>query len=276
MLPSTSKQNGRNKKRLTRRLSWDDEGVASTIGTIMSLMIFLTFLSMFMNQYVPIWMEDNEASHMNNVEGQFANLKQSIDMQILAGLMGNYEVTLYTPITLGAQGIPMFAAPTMGQLSTNPDQSNTSASISFVYAIDGVNYTINPSSSGNIKLIVPNRYFVPQTIVYENDAIILTQNEGELIKAPPQLNLRKEGTRYNMAFTMISIVSDNQTYNGFDNRGVTTYLRSAVTTTYEDYNVFMNVTDDVCAFWIITIVRCMVFLYEQHDAEIRLYERCGI
>lgn len=244
MLSSNSRQRCKNKKRLTRRLSWDEEGVSSTIGTIMAMMIFLTLLSMFMNQYVPIWMEDNEATHMNDVEGQFATLKHSVDLQILTGMMGSYDVSLYSPITLGAAGIPMFSAPTLGQLSVNPDPTQSGTRVSWNYNVsgDGVQ-TLYSNSSGNVKLLVPNRYYVVQTIVYENDAVILDQAEGELVKAPPQISLRKEGGRYNMVITQVSLISKNQTFNGFDNRGITTYMRSSTSSTFNDVDTFIPTTD---------------------------------
>ena len=221
--------------RIKRRLSWDDEGVASTVGTIMALMIFLTFLSLFTNQYVPIWMEDNEASHMHAVEAQFCELKQSIDIQILAGLFGEYGVSLYTPITLGAQGVPMFSSPTLGILYVNPDPAESNNRVTFNYNASGVG--VRPmwhNSSGNIKMLASNRYYVAQTLIYENDGIILRQDDGQLFKAPPQLNLRKEGSRYHMSFAQITIMGDNQSYAGFDTRGVQTSLIYASSTSYED------------------------------------------
>ena len=73
---------GGSKMNIRRHPNWNNEGVASTVGTIMALMVFLAFLSMFTSQYVPVWMEENEASHMNVVYSQFANLKQSVAVLI--------------------------------------------------------------------------------------------------------------------------------------------------------------------------------------------------
>src|SRR5437867_8242758 len=60
---------------LIRDIRGDEKGVASTVGTIMALLVFLTFLSLIVNQYVPVWMKDSEASHMNGALGQFGGLK---------------------------------------------------------------------------------------------------------------------------------------------------------------------------------------------------------
>ncbi len=59
---------------LKRRLNGSEQGVATTVGTIMALLIFLSILSLITQQYVPVWMEDNEAYHMDEVKGQFADL----------------------------------------------------------------------------------------------------------------------------------------------------------------------------------------------------------
>src|SRR5438046_9753738 len=69
---------------LIRDLRSDDRGVASTVGTIMALLVFLTFLSVIVNQYVPIWMTGSEASQMNTVLGQVGGIKGEVDLQMLA------------------------------------------------------------------------------------------------------------------------------------------------------------------------------------------------
>src|SRR6059058_1762713 len=75
---------GESMRLLIRDIRGDEEGVASTVGTIMALLVFLTFLSLIVNQYVPVWMKDSEASHMNGALGQFGGIKGAIDLQILA------------------------------------------------------------------------------------------------------------------------------------------------------------------------------------------------
>ena len=87
-------------------------------------------------------------------------------------------------------------------------------------------------------------------MVYENDAIILSQKEGELIKAPPQITFRQEGSRYNLIITQISMIGKNQTFNGFDNRGITTYLRSATTATYDDVDSTTSLPTDALTGYI--------------------------
>src|SRR2546421_6793076 len=105
----------------------DERAVASTIGTVMALLVFLTFLSVIVNQYVPIWMRDSEASHMNAVLGQFGGVKGDIDLQMLAAQASADAGTFHIPVTtgtaikLGVDGGPIFSSPTPATLELSPD-----------------------------------------------------------------------------------------------------------------------------------------------------------
>ena len=225
-------QSGGSKTGLRRHPNWNDEGVASTVGTIMALMVFLAFLSMFTNQYVPVWMEENEASHMNVVYGQFATLKQSVDLQIQAGLiLGSSPVQIFSPIKLGADGIPMFAAPTPGYLSVYRSSSYDNVSFSFNASASIVNY--ESYTGGTIKMFAPNRYYVEQELAYENDALILKQPDGQYMKANPQFVVNPSGAySYHISYAQLDIRGDDNSYVGYGTRGVQTTLKAASSTTF--------------------------------------------
>src|SRR5512136_3063216 len=112
-----------------RRLREDESGVASTVGTIMALLVFLTFMSMIVNQYVPVWMKDSEAAHMSGAFGQFGTFKGNVDLQMLAAQMAQnagvhyIPITTYTAVTLGVDGVPIFAGSTVGDLNAYPSLS---------------------------------------------------------------------------------------------------------------------------------------------------------
>jgi hypothetical protein len=223
--------------RIKSRRQWNDEGVASTVGTIMALMVFLAFLSMFTNQYIPVWMEENESTHMIVAYGQLSNLKQAIDLQILAGtLQGTSPVSIYTPITMGANGIPVFASPTAGFLGAYNHRSYNNVSFSFSVGTAVIDHrSPQPGSTlgGTIILECPNRYYVPQTLAYENDAIILQQEDGEYMKSSPQLMITpSSGGKFEIAYTQVDLRGDDDTYVGFGTRGVQTILKSVSSTTF--------------------------------------------
>jgi hypothetical protein len=224
--------------RLKRHKKWDDEGVASTVGTIMAMMVFLAALSMFTSQYVPVWMEENEASHMSVAYSQFAALKQAVDMQVLAGaIQGTTNVQMFSPLKLGAEGIPMFAAPTPGYLTISRSSSYDNVSFSFNTSASIIDYPSN--TGGTIKLSVENRYYIAQELAYENDALILKQSDGQYMKATPQFTVTMVGPNlYQISYTQMDLRGDDINYVGFGTRGIKTIMKSTSTTT------FTNLTDE--------------------------------
>ena len=233
---ANNSQAGGRRTGIRRRPNWDNEGVASTVGTIMALMVFLAFLSMFTNQYIPVWMEENEASHMNVVYGQFASLKQATDIQVMAGILqGSSPVQIFSPVKLGAEGIPMFASPTPGYLSVY--RTDSYDNVSFSYDIShNATPNLRPYDSktgGTISMYAPNRYYVEQTLAYENDALILKQPDGQYMKANPQFIVNPTGVNsYQISYAQLDIRGDDNSYVGYGTRGIQTTLKAASSTTF--------------------------------------------
>lgn len=211
---------------------WDDEGVAATVGTIMSLLVFLTAMGMFTNQFVPVWMGDNESSHMSDVVQQILALKSDID-----GLITDYANSMVAPtpavvpITLGSQGIPVFAAATAGILSYVP--ASTSGRPSFDTSYTSDLETNDGHSGGEFSLYCPNRYYVEQTLVYESGAVILNQTDGEFIIAGIQLSLQVYNGKLVMKMTQISLHGLNKTVGGTGTKTVNAELMYASTIEYD-------------------------------------------
>jgi hypothetical protein len=200
----------------------DEEGVASVIGTIMALLIFLTFMSMFVNTYIPIWMKENERLHMNEVQNQMGEVKGKIDNLIVnAQVTGTSMVNTYEPITLGADGIPLFASATAGGLFLRPSgTTSTSATVQFNYTSNGNKVLFSETGGGKLEFYAPNRYYVGQWLAYENGAMIVKQDAGEAMKATPSLEVTKSGSTFNVEFTQIDIVGTNATMSGTGVAGV--------------------------------------------------------
>lgn len=197
-----------------RDLRRDERGVASTVGTIMALLVFLTFMSLIVNQYVPVWMKDSEASHMDTGVGQFADLKGAIDFQVLGALMAQNAGAVFvpstasSPVTMGIDGVPIFAGPTPGQLTSSPTCSAPlfcNWSVAFRYSINGVPQTVTPSSSGQIDLTVLNRYYPQGDVVYDNGAVIRSQSDGQVIVAAPVFTAALSGKNLSFAFELVNL-----------------------------------------------------------------------
>ncbi|NLI74594.1 MAG: hypothetical protein GX369_07505 [Euryarchaeota archaeon] len=163
--------------RTISRLKKDREGVASAIGAILAILVFISFMGIIVSSYMPAWMTDNEREHMDQSTGQFIGLKAKIDDMIMAKKMSSNTLSkAYVSIDLGSSGVPLLASPTAGVLKVTANS-----------AISEEDF----HGSGNIELYCPNRYYVQQWLAYENGAIILKQEDGEIMLAGPNLSFSK-------------------------------------------------------------------------------------
>lgn len=193
------------------RLKESEEGVASVVGTIMALMVFLAFLSLFINQWVPVMMNDNEASHMAMVINQFGNLKQQVD-NLIVNWPNSEGVNMYNAVTMNSAGVPLFAAETPGELSLRV----TKKTGQFGYNVGEISLktvggraadpTVNQSSSGCIRFFSSNRHYVPQSIIYENGALIVSQQEGSSIKGFPDFTVQKIGSAVSIKMVLVKVM----------------------------------------------------------------------
>src|SRR5256885_4860483 len=125
---------------LIRDFRSDERAVASTVGTIMALLVFLTFLSVIVNQYVPIWMKDSEASHMNLSLGQFGGIKGDIDLQMLAAQASADAGTFHIPEAWAAS-IWRSISPLIDRKSTRLNSSHLVISYA-VFCLKKKNYQL--------------------------------------------------------------------------------------------------------------------------------------
>jgi len=240
----------------------DRRGVASTIGTIMALMVFIAFLTLMTNSFVPAWMMDNERDHMNQVSEQFTGLKGDVS-DLLTVKMVTKAATLTgannlpsgdsvgrtTSIMLGSEGVPIFAVATGSQLSYTPGTSTTTPSITARFGTH-TGLSLDPfdhrdgGGGCSLEIYTANRYYVQQWIAYENGAIIVAQ-EGRVsgfdsvITGSPFLSvsLNKNSTNpllssVNIEFTQINLVGSAQQVVGTNSLGVNTELVALDTQTY--------------------------------------------
>jgi len=198
---------------IAHKKKWDENGVVSTVGTIMGLLIFLTFLSMIVNSYVPVWMKDSESSHMNIAYGQFGDFKESIDTQILYARMSELAgvsftpTTVFTPIVLGVDGVPIFSSSTLGQLTVDQAVSPWNAWFGyFPNKIVNVKQIVNETAGGSVILDVYNRYFVQQSLAYENGGVLKSQSDGQVLRAEPTFDITFVNNTEEVKLVMINLL----------------------------------------------------------------------
>ncbi|MHC1710391.1 MAG: hypothetical protein AB9819_08315 [Methanomassiliicoccales archaeon] len=207
----------------------DKEGVASTVGTIMALLVFLTFLAMFTNTYIPIWMKENEKNHMDVVLNQFGDLKGKVDSLVVnAQVTGRPTINMYQPITLGSDGVPVFATATAGYMFLKPrgpiDLVQSGVAQNFSYVLEGIPgiQTFDDFGGGSVEFYGPNRYYVQQWYTYENGALLIYQEDGMAMRASPSLVLSMStlGGPANVQFDQIDIIGENNSIGGQGSAGV--------------------------------------------------------
>ncbi len=207
----------------------DKEGVASAVGTIMALLVFLTFITLFTNTYIPIWMKENEKTHMDDVLNQFGDLKGKVDsLSVNAQVTGRTSITMYQSLTLGSKGVPVFATATAGYMFLKPggpiDQVESGVREAFNYTLEGTSipHEFDESGGGSLEFYGPNRYYVQQWYTYENGALLIYQEDGMAMRASPSLSFIKSVVDggIDVSFDQVDIIGENTTISGQGNGGV--------------------------------------------------------
>jgi hypothetical protein len=197
--------------------------VASTIGTIMALLVFLTIISMFTNTYIPIWMKENEKDHMEEVLGQFGDLKGKVDTLIVnAQVTKRPTINMFQPVKLGSESIPVFTSPTGGYLYLKPGNTyDTGVVVDFRYNYSGAVQVIHEEGGGCVEFYGPNRYYVQQWYAYENGALMVYQKEGMAMRATPSLVFTPNADgSVNIQFDQVDLIGRNETVAGMGTAGV--------------------------------------------------------
>jgi hypothetical protein len=215
-------------------------------------MVFLTFLGMFTNQYVPIWMKDNETNHMNMVVGQLSNLKSGIDMQVLNNNEQVASAPIFAPIQLQAEGVPVFASPTMGTLAFTSDggTGGPSVQITYFYNVSGTKYKLDSTNGGltggSLEFYGPNRYYIQQNVTMENGAIMLKQVDGEAMLSGIAIRLVNNSGNFSVKITLTSLTGVSKTIGGFGTKSITSTLE------YTYYQKLTNATGNTTNLKIVT------------------------
>lgn len=237
-----------------KNLRKDREGVASTVGTIMALLVALTFLSVIVNQYVPVWQKESEATHMNTALGQFGNFKSNVDAQILSARVSQASgetyipVEAYTAIQLGVEGVPVFSNPSNGRLTGSGDVAPWT--VQFRYAISGSSFEVNQSAGGNLVLDMPSRYNVPFQLAYESGALIMSQSAGEAVRVDPQFTVLNASSGVEVGLTLVQLIGSGNAA-GHGTEGVHSKLITLDPQTYGSFqtSLWINHTTRYGVAW---------------------------
>jgi hypothetical protein len=161
------------------KLKNSDEGVAGVIIALLMIGLVISAISLVQSVFVPQWMSEKEAEHMEEVAKQFSQLKFAVDTLIISE---NSISSINCPITLGSKELPfLFSSRSYGDLEVRSND----------YKIDiddgnKDNYSFDLSS---IVYNSHNAYYINQNYVFENGAVILDQDSGDTIKLYPNIDI---------------------------------------------------------------------------------------
>lgn len=161
-----------------KRLKNSNEGVAGVVVGLLFVGFIITAIAFVQSNYVPQWMEEKEAIHMDTVNMQFAQIKHSTDT--LSALSKKNSI-ISNPITLGSKEMPfLFSQRSYGNLNINPNSCKITITSSPAVKELSVNL-------GSIKYSADNNYFIDQEYILEMGGILLIQDTGKLVTTPPSI-----------------------------------------------------------------------------------------
>lgn len=187
-----------------RRLRKNRRGLVAVVGTLLSLLVFLSLFGTFLTFYLPLWMADNEANFTSDVAASMAELQSNVQLQVATG---NPPV-LSTPFTMSSESVPLLSVPTTGTLSFLPRSPGASVSLSIPnFLTPKTPYVQNFGGSlGTMQVTLPNRYYSPEVFNYEDGAVIQYEGDtNQIIAYPPIFYLDKVGASLDLTLELIQM-----------------------------------------------------------------------
>lgn len=217
-----------------RKICKSDEGVVGIVVAVLLIGLLVTFISIIQMQYVPEWMKENEAKHMDEVANQFADLKFAIDTLTVF----KDENTLITnSVTLGSSELPFFVSTRgNGQL----DIIDNSCTVTISGKNSSVSITKTWPDMGIIKYSSVNGYLENQNFIYECGGIITSQSEGNFISIDPSFkpSVNRSTNEFNISFKIVDIVGKGGKISeaGYDTTTIRTAFNSNRSGNFSEVN----------------------------------------
>jgi len=208
---------------MTKKIIKSNEGVVGIVVAVLLIGLMVSVVSLVQSVYVPKWMEQKEAEHMNEISSQFSHLKFAIDTQSSTGQLSS---PIASSITLGSKEMPfLMSLRAFGYLDILPD------SIYFDFANNTDSYQF---SLGSIKYSSLNGYYLDQSFVYQAGAVIVNQYEGNMMSIKPSFVIVNDSGDVNITIKLVDIIDigGKVSASGFGTTAIQTeYLE------YNDYNL---------------------------------------
>jgi len=235
--------------RRARRLRAERRGVVAVVGTLLALLVFFALFGIFLTQYLPLWMTDNESAFTSSTGTSFAQFKADVDTQYVLGV----PPTLGVPFAISSQGIPLLAQPTQGTLNFFPQtcpggfSPATGQPVNPAYCVFE-NQTIKPGfggvgvnsfevTTGVLNMVLPNRYFTGESFSYEADGIVQVQSSSyQLMAYAPPFNVTRLASNTTVSASFLQLYGNSTSLVGQGSEEVYSHLKFAQHLAYNGYN----------------------------------------
>ncbi len=230
----------------------DRRAVVSVVGTLLSLLVFFALFGIFLTQVAPVWMSENEEALTVQLESSLGNLKADIDTQVTEG----GPSVLSVPFQLNSATIPLLAQPTSAYFSFIPGAIGIFSNVTMQPAPGATGHSIFTEniSLGVFTLVVPNRYYAPQTFSMENDAVIQSQGTGQqVIEFPPTFSLNSTPSGIDLTASIVDLTGTSTQSTGLGTQEVfshfvTTQSIESTSANHELNATFTEGTSYPCAW----------------------------
>lgn len=201
--------------------------MVSVVGTLLSLLVFFALFGIFLTQYLPLWMSEDEQELTVQVQTSLADLKTGIDGQVTAG--GPAVVAI--PLLLSSQSVPLLTQPTSAAVvfeppgsaggpysgySISPAPGSASSKTSLVQ-----NVTV-----GNLQVTIPSRYYTPEAFSLENDAIVQTQTSTQqVLEFPPTISFNVSAGGFGVTAALIVLTGVSTSASGSGTEEIFTHFQ---------------------------------------------------
>ena len=189
-----------------KKKTMNEDAVVGIVVTVLLIGLVISVTVMINTVYVPQWTEEQEAVHMDQIANQFTSFKQNVDLQAML----EQETFLSSWFTLGSKELPIFnSGRTFGRLQLIENVHN------ITIESDEDDAALVTISTGQIKFDAGNSYFVPQSYIYENGALILKQYDAHMLIGNPTFFVTTYGKNLSMTVIDLNGTAGKRTSSGY-------------------------------------------------------------
>ncbi len=218
----------------------NNHALAGVLEALLLIGLVAMILSTIQLYYIPDIMEQRESEHMDKVANQFSQLKSTVEIQSMMGVLQSDQAIAYSPIsspiTLGSDKLSYFVTSwALGNVEI-VDKSATESKIEILPAVSipGVNDFDDGIHLTSIKYNSYNHYYLEGSslsYILEGGGVVLKQSDGETMKVAPPIIAENNSNSINFIYSIpifISKPSKNVSATMIDD----TYIRTNYTRSY--------------------------------------------